>query len=86
MIKKKKGRKIAAALISFIFLVMLSAFFYVNDYYHSDESINKYLRGNEQVTVSEIADGLFVDGAGEEAAVIFYPGAKVEYTAYLPLL
>ncbi len=25
-------------------------------------------------------DGLFVDGSGEEAAVVFYPGAKVEYT------
>lgn len=85
MIKKKKGRKIAAAVIGFIFIVMLSAFFYVNDYYHSDESVNKYLQGNEQVAVLEIADALFVDGPGEASAVIFYPGAKVEYTAYLPL-
>jgi len=30
-------------------------------------------------------DGLFVDGPGEEAAVIFYPRAKVKYTTYLPL-
>ncbi len=85
MIKMKKGRKIAAALIGFIFIVVLLAIFYVNDYYHSDESVNKYLRGNGQVAVSEIADGLYVDGPGEEAAVIFYPGAKVEYTAYLTL-
>jgi len=85
MIRMKKSRKIAALLIGFIFIVMLSAVFYVNDYYHSDECINKYLRENKQVTISEIVDGLFVDGSGEEAAVIFYPGAKVEYTAYLPL-
>lgn len=85
MIKRKKGRKIAAAVIGVILIVMLSAFFYVNDYYHSDESVNKYLQGNEQVVVSEIADGLFADSPGEEAAVVFYPGAKVEYTAYLPL-
>lgn len=85
MAKKKKGRKIAAA-ISFICLIILSVFFYVNDYYHSDGSVNKYLRGDGHVAVSEITDGLFADGPGEEAAVIFYPGAKVEYTAYLPLL
>lgn len=86
MKKMKRGRKIAAAVIGLILIVMLSAFFYVNDYYHSDENVNKYLQGNEQVAVSEMEDGLFVDGPGEEAAVVFYPGAKVEYTAYLPLL
>lgn len=85
MKKMKRGRKIAAAVIGLILIVMLSAFFYVNDYYHSDENVNKYLQGNEQVAVSEMDDGLFVDGPGEEAAVVFYPGAKVEYTAYLPL-
>lgn len=85
MKKMKRGRKIAAAVIGLILIVMLSAFFYVNDYYHSDENVNKYLQGNEQVAVSEMEDGLFVDGPGEEAAVVFYPGAKVEYTAYLPL-
>lgn len=86
MIKMKKGRKIAAAGIGLIFIAMLAAVFYINDYYHSDEGVKEYLQGNGQVTVSEIADGLYVDGPGEEDAIIFYPGAKVEYTAYLPLL
>lgn len=72
MIKKKNGRKIVAAVMGLILIVMLSAFFYVNDYYHSDERVKKYLQGNEQVAVSEIADGVFVDGPGEEAAVVFY--------------
>lgn len=85
MTKKKNGRKIAAAVSGLILIIMLSAFFYVNDYYHSDESVKKYLQGNEQVAISEIADGLYVDGPGKGDAVIFYPGAKVEYTAYLPL-
>ncbi len=58
---------------------------YVNDYYHSDESVKEYLNGNDSVTVSEISEGLFLDGPGEENALIFYPGAKVEYTAYAPL-
>ena len=28
---------------------------------------------------------MFLDGPGNESALIFYPGAKIEYTAYLPL-
>ncbi len=85
MIKMKKGRKIATATFVLIFITVLSAIFYVKDYYHSDESVKEYLQGNGQAAVSEIAAGLYIDGPGEEDAVIFYPGAKVEYTAYLPL-
>ena len=28
---------------------------------------------------------VFLDGSGTNHALIFYPGAKVEYTAYVPL-
>lgn len=68
-----------------LLILFVFAGYYVNDYYHSDEIVSEYLEGTENVTVCEIKDGLFLDGAGEETAVIFYPGAKVEYTAYLPL-
>lgn len=83
---KNKKLKIAG-IIALIITVILIGFgvYYVNDYYRSDESVNEYLQGTENVTVSEIADGLFLDGSGEDTAVIFYPGAKVEYTAYVPL-
>ena len=37
------------------------------------------------MNVSKISNGLFLDGYGNDTAVIFYPGAKVEYTSYLPL-
>ena len=36
--------------------------------------------------ISRIPEGLFLDGPGTENAIIFYPGGKVEYTAYTPLL
>ncbi len=85
MAKKKKGKKIVTILTGLILIVVLAAVFYVNDYYHSDECVKEYLRGDGQTAVSETEDGLFVDGPGEEDAIIFYPGAKVEYTAYLPL-
>lgn len=65
--------------------VFAMAVYYVNDYYHSNESVEEYLQGNMKVTISELSDGLYLDGPGKDNAIIFYPGAKVEYTAYLPL-
>lgn len=74
-------------MIPLMVILILCAFciWYVNDYYHSDASVETYLQGSDTVTVTEIEDGLFLDGTGESTALIFYPGAKVEYTAYVPL-
>lgn len=79
--KKKKGIILTAVGV----LLLIAVFGYINDYYHSDESVHGYLKNNGMVSVAEIQDGLYLDGPGEETAMIFYPGAKVEYTAYLPL-
>ncbi len=78
--KKKVFLTIAAGILLFI-----AAFLYVNDYYHSDESVQEYLSGEGLVSATEMKEGLYLDGPGEDTAMIFYPGAKVEYTAYLPL-
>lgn len=59
---------------------------YVGNYYHSDEEATALLAGTSEVSVTQIKNGLFLDGNGKEDALIFYPGGKVEYTAYLPLL
>lgn len=65
---------------------VLTAFFiYASVYYRSQETALKLLEGSETVTVTKIEEGLFLDGYGETEAIIFYPGAKVEYTAYLPI-
>lgn len=84
---KKFGKK-KWLMIPVILMVVLMIFFvlYVRDYYHSDECVEFYLRGTEEVEVSEIEEGYYLDGPGTECAMVFYPGAKVEYTAYLPLL
>lgn len=68
-----------------ILLAAAACFGYVNNYYHSDVSIQEF-QNDDQVEVTEMREGLYLDGAGEEHAIIFYPGAKVEYTSYLPLL
>lgn len=68
-------------------LLLAGAFlWYVNDYYHSDSAVMECFQNTGSVTITEIEDGLYLDGPGTTDAMIFYPGAKVEYTAYLPLL
>lgn len=57
---------------------------YGSDYYHADTA--QYLQSTDTVQVTEISDGLFFDGSGIDTALIFYPGAKVEYTAYAPIM
>lgn len=68
-------------------IVVLAGFclWYANDYYHAEPSVNALLEGNENVSVEKIDNGLFLDGPGNESALIFYPGAQIEYTSYLPL-
>lgn len=80
-----KRKRILIPIVAAAF-VLLAFFWYVNDYYHSDENVQEYFQEDTLVTVKEISDGIYLDGPGKERAMIFYPGAKVEYTAYLPLL
>lgn len=83
---RKRRKQIAAAAVLILLAVIAAGVWYVTDYYHSDEEAQACLQSAGQVTVTECDEGLLLDGAGEETALIFYPGAKVEYTAYLPLL
>lgn len=76
---------LAGILIIIIALISYGAY-YVNDYYHADENALKYMNGTDDVSVLKMDNGLFIDGEGNETALIFYPGAKVEYTSYLALL
>ena len=77
-------KRVIIPVISFLFIVIV-CIWYVNDYY-KEENVQEYLQTKDSVLVTEMPDGLYLDGPGDETALIFYPGAKVEYTAYLPLL
>ncbi len=51
-----------------------------------EQSALKYLDSTAEVNVSKIDEGYLFDGLGDSIAIIFYPGAKVEYTAYAELM
>ena len=82
------NKKIKMALYIILALIIFMACFsiwYVNNYSHADASVNAYLNGTENVSVEKVENGLLLDGPGNDKALIFYSGAKIEYIAYLPL-
>ena len=80
--KKRIGLWIFLACVLLITGVCI---WYVNDYYHAEDYVDAYLQSSDTVTVTSKDNMVILDGAGTEHAMIFYPGAKVEYTAYVPL-
>ncbi|MBR2990473.1 MAG: alpha/beta hydrolase [Solobacterium sp.] len=68
------------AVLSLVFLA------YTGMYYHADTQALAALETDENVTVTKTDYGWYFDGPAEENVLVFYPGAKVEETAYAPLL
>ena len=81
--RRKRGWLIAAALLG-----LLAAAFalWAAGYYRADDKALAALAPDGTVSVARTDYGWLFDGPGEDAALIFYPGAKVEETAYAPLL
>jgi len=74
---------IPAAVILVLCVVFL---IYTGQYYHADESVNTALKSDDSVKVTQTEYGWLFDGPSETDAIIFYPGGKVEETAYAPML
>ena len=81
--QKRKGWIVFLSAI--LVLTCVSAV-YVSIYYHADISAERYMQSDENVAVYATEYGWHFDGPSEDTALIFYPGAKVEETAYAPLL
>lgn len=86
--KRKPMRKKRLWMIPVLAVIALCAafFIYTEVYCHADETARAALRSDETVTVTQTGYGWLFDGPSEEDALIFYPGGKVEETAYAPLL
>jgi len=69
-----------------VLLLFVSIFVYLNVYYRASNDVNDYLNSNDIVIVKKDKNGLLFDGPGEDNILVFYPGAKVEYAAYAPLM
>ncbi len=84
---KRRVRRRAAVIISVVLaLFVLCAVVYVGTYYHADEAAAESLVSGGNVRIEETAYGWLFDGPSDDRAMVFYPGGKVEETAYAPLL
>ena len=66
--------------------IFVAFFIYTGNYYHADSYALSQLESDESVTVTKTDYGWLFDGPSETDTLIFYPGAKVEETAYAPLM
>ncbi|WP_405276277.1 alpha/beta hydrolase [Methanobrevibacter sp.] len=79
------NKKVKIAIVIILLLILGYGIFYLTDYYHAEKTATDLLNGTGNVSVIKSPNGLFLNGSGNDTALIFYPGAKVEYTSYLPM-
>ena len=83
---KKPIHRILLAALCLIIILAASMLLYFSVYYHATDAAEAALGGSAGVTVTAVDEGFLFDGPGDDAALIFYPGAKVEADAYAPLM
>lgn len=83
--KRKKWRWIL--LLSFLgfFVALFSGFFIYTAVYYRAEDVSDFLQSDDSVTVKREKNISFLPKQPSSSALIFYPGAKVEFTSYAPL-
>ncbi len=59
---------------------------YVGDYYRASENAAAAMAGTQAVAIRPTDEGTVFLPENPTAGFIFYPGGKVEYTAYAPLM
>lgn len=89
--KRLKHKKIIIWLTAVSLILALTVggcALYVSDYYRADlAAIEAFSEGGDPVTKTLLSDGMVAYGEPDfDVGFIFYPGGKVEYTAYEPLM
>lgn len=84
--RKRKIVIITASVALALILIVGACAIYLSDYYRADnEAIGAFLP--QGTTWKEEPNGTIVfEPEGATKGLIFYPGGKVEYTAYIPLM
>lgn len=85
MALKHRARTVAIGAIALFAILAALCAWYLADYYHAVD-VDSALAPSDVVEVQPIQQGWLFDGPGEQNALVFYPGAKVEASAYAPLM
>lgn len=79
--------KLVAGMFAVLIAVLSAAcVIYVKDFYRADETALEAMVSDHQVTVNRLERSVAFLPEEPACGLIFYPGGKVEYTAYAPLM
>ena len=83
---RRKKWLIAGGIVLLVLAILAAAFFwYVSDYYRAEDVALEVLVQDSGISVQDNLT-ILSPSSPTDTAIIFYPGAKVEAEAYLPLL
>ena len=82
-VRMKRFFKVMSTTTIALVIMLAVSLGYLSIYYHADSTANISV---DKVHVGKIKGGYFFDGPGEDTALIFYQGAKVDALAYAPLM
>ena len=85
-IKRKKIIILVISVILAVLLIIGGIAIYASDYYRADAKAIRTFAEKYGVERNEIDGGLTFGDIDSEIGFIFYPGGKVEYTSYEPLM
>ena len=81
--RKHKGLKLSVVTV---LLLCGACWAYAAGYYHADDIAVAAMSSATDVTVEQKGNAIAFIPEDAETGLIFYPGGKVEYTAYAPLM
>lgn len=85
--KNKRNRWVMGAIFLLVIIFTVGCVIYINDYYHADVSAMETMELGREIEGITLEDGKIIwEPEGAAKGLIFYPGGKVEYTAYVPLM
>lgn len=85
--RKKRMLRSSLIALAILAIIVTACGIYVSDYYRADTVAIEDFSCSTSVSKTSLADGVIAySPETAETGFIFYPGGKVEYTAYEPLM
>lgn len=90
LLSNKRSRRIfiiTSSIVVVLLILLLACGIYLRDFYHADSEAIEVAAAASDVEYKTLDDGSIVlEPEGAAKGLIFYPGGKVEHTAYIPLM